>query len=649
MSDEAASPSPTSVKSALSRIDAICDRFEQAWKGGGRPEIEEFLTSDLAPESCAPRRQLLVELVIIDLEYRWRTAAVRAAREDELTEVVTDRAARNEATDVLPAQPTLEDYVARYPELGPRETLPDDLVAQERRVRQRWGEAMVLVSGGTNHMAHLAGGVEDFKGTKRFVVEQRIGAGGMGVVYRAFDRERKEIVAIKTVRSVEARTIYRLKREFRSLADMVHTNLVRLHELFSVGGRWFFTMEFVEGVDFFRYVRSGVEGGRNGASADRPSDGASTEKIPAGKLSTVRTEPVRVEAPARPPASQEGGGQSDSPPLAPPTPTQLARLRRALRQVAEGVFVLHQAGKLHRDIKPSNVLVTHDGRVVLLDFGLTTELEQREQTATTGYNVVGSVAYMSPEQAAGTRLSPASDWYSVGVMLYEALTGRQPFQGRPLDVLTGKQERDPAPPTELVAGIPQDLNWLCIALLRRDPSTRPSGAEVLRRLGSTSADEQAAPYPARSSRQSPFVGREELLNTLSDAFRVMKRGRTVAAYVHGRPGVGKTAFVQRYLDQIRRREDTVVLAGRCYECESVPYKALDSLVDAMSHYLVRLPRLEVEALLPRDVEALAQAFPVLRRVEAVAESRRLDFDAPDRHELRQRAFDGLRELLARLG
>ena len=119
---------------------------------------------------------------------------------------------------------------------------------------------------------------------------------------------------------------------------------------------------------------------------------------------------------------------------------------------------------------------------MLLDFGLITELERREQTATTGNNVVGSVPYMSPEQAAGKRLSRASDWYSVGVMLYEALTGRQPFHARAQDVLSIKQEKDPPPPSVLVAGLPPDLNWLCMGLLRRDPATRPSGDEVLRRL-----------------------------------------------------------------------------------------------------------------------------------------------------------------------
>lgn len=459
----------------------------------------------------------------------------------------------------------------------------------------------------------------EFGGTARFQVESRIGAGGFGVVYKALDRERNTRVALKLLRHFAPKSLYRFKQEFRALADVSHPNLVTLYELASDGDEWFFTMELIDGVSFLRYVRD-----------DRGPDGG----FKSDHVTSTSSESGRFfEGEGR---DESGSGDALT------TALNLDRLRDALPQLGDGVLALHAAGKLHRDIKPSNVLVSRDGRVTLLDFGLVKELAI-DQTNT----VAGTPAYMSPEQAAGLPLAEASDWYNVGSMLYEALTGCLPFSGSPLDVLRQKETSEPPAPIELVPGIPTDLDALCRDLLRRDPARRPSGAEVRRRLkGGSRGDTPPAPPPPSVA---PFVGRKKELEALWDAFRTMKQGRTVTVSVRGGSALGKTALVKRFLEHLRQEDEAaVILSGRCYERESVPYKALDSLVDALSQHLRRLPSAHAEALLPHDIFALVRLFPVLRQVGAVARARRAILEIPDSQELRRRAFAALRELFVRL-
>lgn len=459
----------------------------------------------------------------------------------------------------------------------------------------------------------------EFRGTERFAVLRRLGEGGFGVVYEVFDRQRQVRVALKALRRLDAAALYRFKQEFRSLADVNHPNLVSLYELLVDRDEWFFTMELIDGVSLLEHLR-----------------GEGAESIAPALAGMTPDEDVTRSMIARVP-----GDSTIASPHAPVSPAaNLDRVRESFAQLAEGISALHEAGVIHRDIKPSNVMVNRQGRVVLLDFGLATELTPVEPGSGTG--ISGTPAYMSPEQGANLPAGEPSDWYSVGVMLYQILTGRLPFTGRMYEVLRDKQKFEPPPAATVVAGVPAELNDLCRDLLRIDPRTRPAGAEVLRRLGGVGP--LTVPH-----RRAPLVGRERHLAALMEAYWAARQGRAVVAHVHGRSGMGKTVLVRRFLEDLRRREPSaLLLLGRCYERESVPYKALDSLVDALTQALKRFPSEQAASLLPAEVPALARLFPVLREVDEVVGAEETVLAIPDSQQLRRRAFAALRELLGRL-
>src|SRR6185436_2548808 len=400
-------------------------------------------------------------------------------------------------------------------------------------------------------------------GAGRFEARGTLGAGGAGVVYRAFDRQLQREVALKLLRRASGRELYRFKKEFRALADIVHPNLVALHELHAADGEWYFTMELIEGVSFIDWVRPSAE---YGAARSR-------QDIAAAAL-------------------------------------DIARLHGALVQLVDALVALHRAGKLHRDLKPSNVLVTQTGRLALLDFGLVGSVAEGDPDRL----AVGTPVYMSPEQAADQPLTEASDWYSVGAMLYEALVGRRPFEGDAEQVMTRKQTEQPPSPRQLDSNVPSELSQLCAQLLQPAPGDRPTGLAILEALGA--APSETTRTIGRSYPPATFVGRSAELDFLRGALADGRRGG-VAVLVKGRSGIGKTTVIRRFL---RGLGDTAfVLEGRCFEREAVPFKMLDGVVDALTGVIVGLQPADIAALAPRELASLVRLFPVLRRVPKLAE------------------------------
>ncbi|MGE0785035.1 MAG: serine/threonine-protein kinase PknK [Sandaracinaceae bacterium] len=460
----------------------------------------------------------------------------------------------------------------------------------------------------------------EFLGTERFALRRRLGDGSFGVVFEAFDQVRNGPVALKWLRYADAEQVFHFKNEFRALAQISHPNLVQLLDLESDGNRWFFTMELIRGVPLPEYFRP-----------DWLPPGYETLSANSGRYQ-VMAGAAGDEAPE--PARDVRVRELD---VDPPD------VRMVFSQLAAGIHALHGSNKLHRDLKCQNVLVTPDRRVVILDFGMVRELGRG---ADSDIDVAGTPFYMAPELIGGEPSSPASDWYSFGVMLFRALTEELPFDGPMLRVMSAKQQREAPRASERVRSIPEDLDVLCARLLARDPRARPTGSEILAALGTLTPSRA---IDANLDDGDVFVGRRRELRALEVARARTRAGSPAAALVHGPSGIGKTALVRYFLDRLQQAEPTaLVLRGRCYERETLPYKALDEVIDQLVAYLGTLTASELAELVPDRVSDLCVAFPSFVRIPRFAESVDRGAEAPDPIERRRRAGEGLEDLLRRL-
>ncbi|WP_165221520.1 serine/threonine-protein kinase [Aquisphaera insulae] len=670
----------------------LAPEFQQLWEGStSSPDVFHFLSRH--PSAAMDEK---VDVLRVDQKYRWKTGKPLslqtylrrlpslAERLDLIRKLIAgDQSCRREslasgstspgqseaggstesATQVVEMPGSLLETMAEEPPRSGEATSAGHPAATTPPVRPSeigggGGTTGTTGSGGDDRLDFqldsIADGLRDrprlgpVLASTRFTPIRRLGAGGMGFVFEAYDEERGEVVAIKTMRRVDPAGLFRFKGEFRSLSDLTHPNLVQFHQLFAVDDCWFLTMELVDGCDFLAYVR--------GDSAPAFED-ATRLSAPREPTRITPTPPAsfvsRPMAPLSGTALGVGIGMiepaTEEPPTHPsPPPLDLARFRSALIQLSEGLQALHTARKLHRDIKPTNVLVTDEGRVVILDFGLAADLEPGflKGSPERDRQVVGTLAHMSPEQSLGMSITPASDWYSVGVIVYQALTGRLPYCGTFDEVIIKKQRSRPTPPDEIVRGLPPDLVSLCMDLLEREPDRRPTGSQVLERLTGEAGIGGADP---ERRRVLSLIGRDWHRQVLRSAYAALREGQAPSVFIYGGSGTGKTALVRSFLDELAANEDVVILAGRCYEQEWVPFKAVDSLVDALARHLKTLPKEVLDEVLPADAWLLARIFPVLRGVERILQGRRPTTELPDPQEMRLRVFSAFRKLFQRLG
>ena len=399
----------------------------------------------------------------------------------------------------------------------------------------------------------------------------RIGEGGMGVVYRARDPRLDRQVAIKLLpagMAADPHARERLRREAMAAAALDHPYICKIFEIGEDGDALFLVMEFIAG----ETLHSRLQGGR----------------------------------------------------------MPLADILRVAGEIAEALQEAHAGRFLHRDLKPANIMLTEQGHVKVMDFGLAKRIEERpaslaspEDTPTLEMHaqltapgtILGTPDYMSPEQVKGTTLDVRSDLFSFGVILAEMISGRHPFR-KPSTVETLSAVLRDAP--DFGSDVPQGgpvrgLMVMARRMLAKSAQDRyASIADVrsdLAGLATASRESIAATKPPAD--RIPPIGRDAELKQLMRQLEEALAGRGSVVMIGGEPGIGKTHLTSALMDAARSRGASA-LTGHCYEMEGAPPYV--PFIEILEYTVRNAPRDHLRHILGDDAPEVAKLMPELRRI-----------------------------------
>jgi serine/threonine protein kinase len=366
---------------------------------------------------------------------------------------------------------------------------------------------------GADH--HHPGPVAIGQTISHYLTLEPLGGGGMGVVYKAHDTRLGRSVALKFLPVEYARDpqwLERFRREARTASALNHPHICTIYDIDDYEGQPFLVMELIQG----QTLRA--------IAARRPS---------------------------------------------------LPELVQLVGQVAKALAAAHAAGIMHRDIKPENIMVRDDGYAKVVDFGLARPIptvgkppEDTAAAVTDPGTVLGTVRYMAPEQARAEAAGGASDLFSLGIVLYELVTGQHPFPAdSPIGTLHAILSQPPLRPSLLNPEIPAALESLILQMLEKEPRLRPTAAEVDAALAELTGK---GPGPLHGPATAPVprhtVGRQKDLTELRAGFESAAAGRGLFVCVTGEPGIGKTTLVEEFLADLAASGRTCAVGrGRCSE------------------------------------------------------------------------------------